>query len=396
MLSVLGKTYERVINMDLTKEIEERNILPESQAGFRSGRSTQDQLFRLVQDATSSITKGNITMTTLFDIEKAYDKIWKQGLALKLKGKLPENYIAIIMDYLTGRSIRVKVNETTSDPVFLLAGTPQGSILSSCIFNLSVHDIPQPKANNRNKQDTNLSQYADDIASWTNAREYWTVRDKLQKFNDEIIRWCTKWKIKLAESKTQLIAFTKPNKLKKSSVYQQIGDARIEHSITNTVTFLGITLDSGMTWKTHSEELNQRLKQRVQTFAAITGSRLKPKAGNEISMKILKSMIEPLVYYAPTALCARPEKYFETQDQLLARAARMALHIPFSISRDYTMKSANLESSKKKTLRLAKQYMTNEKRAKNTKTYFNESILNSTIKYNTKLISPAWAMKSAT
>lgn len=332
-------------------------------------------------------------MATMFDIEKAYDKIWKEGLCLKLKGKLPETTIAIIMDYLTDRTIRLKVNTSMSEPVRLLAGTPQGSILSPNIFNLAVHDIPQPKKKKGKNADAKLSQFADDISTWSNAREYWTAREKLQKYNDEIIQWCTKWKIKLAESKTQLIAFTKPTKLKKSSVYQYVGNTRIEHS--DTVTFLGLTMDSDMSWKTHSEDLNKRLKQRVQTFAGITGSRAKPKAGTDISTKILKSMIEPVVYYAPTALCARQGKYFEKQDELLARAARLALHIPFSVNRKYTMETAKMESSQVKTVRLAKSYVTSEKRAPNIKKTFDEYIHSTNRKDNTKIVSPAWVIKSA-
>lgn len=392
MLSAVGKTLERIYNEDLTEELEETGIIPDSQAGFRPGRSTQDQLFRLIQDATTSVTNGSITMATLFDIEKAYDKIWKQGLALKLRGKLRETTIAMILDYLSDRSIRLKVNNAISESVHLLAGTPQGSIISPNIFNLSVHDIPQPKQKKNKNPDANLSQYADDIGTWANAREYWTVREKLQLYNNEIIQWCSKWKIKLAEAKTQLIAFTKPTKLKKSSVYQYIGETRVEHS--DTVTFLGVTMDTDMSWRTHSDQLNKRLKQRVQLFAGITGSRNRPKAGTEISLKIFKSMIEPLIYYAPAALCARPKKYFDKQDELLARAARLALHIPFSISRKYTTENAKLEESLPKTLRLAKNYMTNEKRACSTKKFFNDRIVKSKKKYNTKIQSPAWAIKS--
>ena len=98
--------------MEWTSYNERNNIIPDSQSGFRANRSTQDQLFRLINDAATSIGKGEHTMVTCFDIEKAYDKIWREGLALKLKMiKLPETLIALILDFLSNRQIQLKVND---------------------------------------------------------------------------------------------------------------------------------------------------------------------------------------------------------------------------------------------------------------------------------------------
>lgn len=62
-------------------------------------------------------------------------------------------------------------------------------------------------------------------------------------------------------------------------------------------TFLGILFVSNMSWKSQSSVVQTRLKQRTGLFAEITGSVKHPRANNEISLKILHAMIEPVMYY---------------------------------------------------------------------------------------------------
>ena len=71
---------------------------------------------------------------------------------------------------------------------------------------------------------------------------------------------------------------------------------------------------------------------------------------------LLKSMIIPVVYYASAILCARPKRTFEMQDQLIAKAARLALHILRTIGRQYVHLRADVEPSYERTLTLARNY----------------------------------------
>ena len=72
---------------------------------------------------------------TFFDISKAFDKLWQEGLIFKLKTygvdgnllKLPENY-------LTDRQQRVALNGQTSSWQNIYAGVPQGSVLGQLLF----------------------------------------------------------------------------------------------------------------------------------------------------------------------------------------------------------------------------------------------------------------------
>lgn len=79
-------------------------------------------------------------------------------------------------------------------------------------------------------------------------------------------------------------------------------------------------------------------------------------------------MIEPILYYAPAATCARPNRYYESQDKLLQKAARLALHIPCTISKTYVISAANLQNTRDRTISLARNYIHDGKRSEIVKT----------------------------
>ena len=63
--------------------MEKHNKFDMRQAGFRPQRETGDQVLRLVQDATDNMQgngKSHTTAACFFDMENAFDKVWRNGL----------------------------------------------------------------------------------------------------------------------------------------------------------------------------------------------------------------------------------------------------------------------------------------------------------------------------
>jgi hypothetical protein len=82
LLSVVGKIYASVLNNRVTEWIESSGVLVEEQAGFRKDRSTVDQLFILTEIIRNR--RPNKTYCCFLDIQKAYDRVWRDGLWEKL------------------------------------------------------------------------------------------------------------------------------------------------------------------------------------------------------------------------------------------------------------------------------------------------------------------------
>ncbi len=55
-----------------------------SPGGFREGRGTADQAFILNEIVAKRAEQGQGTFLTFVDVRKAYDRVWKPGLLLKL------------------------------------------------------------------------------------------------------------------------------------------------------------------------------------------------------------------------------------------------------------------------------------------------------------------------
>ena len=116
LTSCLCKTLERMINARLVWYLEINNFISPVQSGFRSERSTNDNLVRLETFVRDAFVKKEHVVAVFFDLEKAYDTTWKYGILLDLhelgvKGRLAN----FLESFLAERSIQVRVESTLSD-----------------------------------------------------------------------------------------------------------------------------------------------------------------------------------------------------------------------------------------------------------------------------------------
>ena len=94
----------------------------------------------------------------MFDAKKALS-VWHEGLIVKMKKDgFPIQIIRFINNWLTGRSVIIKVNETHKRKVDIKAGVPQGSVLSPAIWNYYIGDCPTTDS-----AFADLAFYADDL-----------------------------------------------------------------------------------------------------------------------------------------------------------------------------------------------------------------------------------------
>ena len=75
LTSCLCKTLTRMINKRLTWFLESNNHISRFQSGFRSDRSTTDNLVRL-----ETFISDEHVVAVFFDLEKAYDTTWRYGI----------------------------------------------------------------------------------------------------------------------------------------------------------------------------------------------------------------------------------------------------------------------------------------------------------------------------
>ena len=64
--------------------LEKRNIVAWYQSGFRRGRGTMDPVLCLEDDIRKFQMNKEVVAAVFFDVEKAYDMLWREGLMIKL------------------------------------------------------------------------------------------------------------------------------------------------------------------------------------------------------------------------------------------------------------------------------------------------------------------------
>lgn len=135
ILCTLSKVFEKIIFSQMYSYLEDKNILPASQSGFRKGHSCATALLKVTDDILSAQDQNKLTLLVLLDYTKAFDRI-KHSLLLAILHFVGfhENSVSLIKHYLTDRYQSVAINNVTSDYLKVDNGVPQGSILGPLFF----------------------------------------------------------------------------------------------------------------------------------------------------------------------------------------------------------------------------------------------------------------------
>lgn len=247
LLSHPSKVAEKIIKKRMLTFLQKNKVLVDEQFGFRQGHSTVDQLARFVNQITLNFNKKLHTGAMLLDIEKAFDTVWHLGLIYKMiLLNFPRYLINLIFSYLQNREMFVFLNGFKSLIRKLLAGVPQGSVLGPILFLIFINDAPKIKG-------VDDSIFADDKLMYTASYRISAIVKRLRQALKVNKRYYHKWKIKLNDSKTEIIIFTK----RRPTLIDFEMDNRIIQW-SDYVKYLGVLLDTKLTFTKHVNYLTSK------------------------------------------------------------------------------------------------------------------------------------------
>lgn len=318
LLNAIGKIFERIIYHRLIEFIEDKNLLPPFQFGFRKGHSTVHQAIRIKQHITRNKRFRKSTGMILLDIEKAFDSIWHDGLIFKLiKMKLPTYLIRILNSFIRKRQFAVHIHDATSNTIEIRAGLAQGTCISPILYALYVSDIPIAHK-------TDIALYADDTAIYTSAKQSNTIIKRLNEALLSLKQYFYKWKIKLNATKTQAILFPFDNKRRRIPT-APINDDQNVIELSNTVNYLGITFDKKLTFAQHLTTTQNKANKCYRALLPLLAPKSKLSLCNK---KLIFSMIiRPIMSYASpiwsTAAISHTHKLNILQNKILKMIFRL-------------------------------------------------------------------------
>ena len=95
LLCTMEKSFARVIFKHFYNHLHDNNILTSYQSGLVPGDSTVNQLAYLYNAFCQTIDTGKEVRVVFCDISKAFDRVWHEGLLLKLKAAgISGNFLA--------------------------------------------------------------------------------------------------------------------------------------------------------------------------------------------------------------------------------------------------------------------------------------------------------------
>lgn len=300
LTSTLAKTAERMVKYRLESFLEASNILPPCSMGFRSGRSTQDCLIQVVNAAHATLLcKKRVTLLLLLDIHGAFDNVWREGLLHKVSalGISPKMH-AWITDFLRNRRCRVKLGSHFSDWISTHRGVPQGSVLSPTLFNIMLMDLP----NVITDPSVHTAIFADDVALWCSSNTLLGALHKIQAAVNSVAKWMDTWGFTLSPGKCSLLPFTR-RRFDPDQYVVSINNIAVP--TVKSARYLGITLDSKLSWTPHLTELFKATTRRRNLIRMVASQSW---GANGKALTILyRTLIRPCYdYMAVPTISAQP------------------------------------------------------------------------------------------
>lgn len=255
------------------------------------------------------------TAAVFFDLEKAYDKLWRQSILIQLKKwGFGGNIFNYVKSFLTDRSFKVLVNGTSSETQCLENGVPQGSSLSVTLFLIGMEILIKPL---KNMKTIKYLVFADDLCIFVSKKNLKMAVQLIQKAINKLFSTGISNGFSFSQQKTKSIVFTNKRKI---PIYNlSIG---IHNNIekAQTIKFLGLIWDKSLRWRAHIKDLKTRLKKRLNILSII--SKVLWGASRESLEKIVKAIIVPTIDYGSTVYGGASESLLKMLDPILHISVR--------------------------------------------------------------------------
>ena len=135
LLDVVGKVVAKVLQERLQKVAEDE--LPESQCGFRKGRSCTDMIFTVRQLVEKSWEHTAKSFFTFIDLKKAYDSVPREAMWLALvRLGVPEEIVQLIRSFHEGMKAKIRLDGSLLEHFGVRNSLRQGCCMAPVLFNL--------------------------------------------------------------------------------------------------------------------------------------------------------------------------------------------------------------------------------------------------------------------
>ena len=284
ILLLFSKILEKLMITSLTTYLDLHEIIYSNQFGFRSGYSTTHSLISITETIRKTLDNNKYGCDVSLDFRKAFDTVNHSILLQKLEhyGIRDEAY-SWFNSYLTDRRQYVHLNGINSETKDINCGVPQGSVLGLLLVLLYINDLPNisPKLT--------FYLFDDDTNIYFESEDLTKLEKTMNKELEKLHNWHCISRLSLNITKTNFVIFHTFNKPKAHVTILINKEATNE---VKQVKYLGILIDSQLTFKYHIDELNKKVSRAIAILY-----KLRPFVTSKIISNVYNAIIYPFLLH---------------------------------------------------------------------------------------------------
>lgn len=320
-LSFLSKLIERVVLRQLNEHMKKNGLEIPEESAYKKHHSTETIMIKIVNDLLISFDSKSAVVLIMLDLSAAFDTVCHKRLLKILHDEIKISGLVLkwFKSFLQGRSQRIRLGSNLSEPIELLFGVPQGSVLGPVLFNIYIRSL----YSTIKRTGFQAMGYADDqhiYRSFKPCEQALAVNVRVINCFLDIQKWMEDYMLQLNPSKTKIMVLGHQNILKEIKIHG------VQLTRLNCIRFvsvsknLGIHIDQHLTFKDHIMALKK------DSFRILRNICKRRFLFSEEQLKILvNSLVVCKLDYCNSLYFGINEKYLDELQRIQNAAAKAVL-----------------------------------------------------------------------
>jgi ribonuclease HI len=239
------------------------------QHGFRKGYSTESAISNTVHTIEKRLLNNQYCLGVFLDIQSAFDSIQPSHIRTKLlEHGCPCDAADWYYEYLTYRIINIE-GKNCSYSTNIAVGFPQGGVCSASFWSIAYNDAVKIL----NSRGMEGQVYADDSCALIGGTDLNYMFRRMTQVLAQLSEWGAKCGLKFNPAKTEAVLFSRDNPSKRTVAVPVLKMEGKTVALSDTVKYLGVTLDRKLLWSDHINDKIDRCKQlMMKIFAEVRGN----------------------------------------------------------------------------------------------------------------------------